>query len=393
MAVGFEFLKRAILATFIIGTLASGAIQIGKGTMEAVSFFFGSIWGCLNLFFLKHLLQSLMLPGPRHYAKIAILLAIKFPLLYSLGYLVLVSLSLPPFYSLLGFTLIFAVLLLQGVRLIPAGTKVSLIAMTFLAVSAPLSATLTSDVPEVPNLFTLLYKGASSPLTLFLHQWESTIFSILLAAGIAILFCFGAKRREAIPSTRLQNLLELVVEFMQKFAKEILGAQGEKYVPFLGTLFVYILMMNWMVLFPFMKAPSSSLSITAALAICVFILVQYLSIRNFGFFGYLYHMAGSPKGVLGWAMVPLMFPIELLTQLSRPLTLAFRLFGNVIGEDILIGAFALFGITLFAFSPIGLPLQMPFMLFAMLTGLMQALVFTLLTAIYILLSMPSSEDH
>ena len=91
-----------------------------------------------------------------------------------------------------------------------------------------------------------------------------------------------------------------------------------------------------------------------------------------------------------------MFPIELLVQISRPFTLALRLFGNVLGEDILIAAFALFGIGLVASfnSPVGIPLQIPFMLFGMLTSVMQALVFSLLTAVYILLSMPhKEEDH
>lgn len=391
MDVGFEFLHKAIATTLILALLSSGATLYFVGTEEAISLLFGGIWGSINLYLLKYLLQSLLLPGSKNYAKIALLAAVKFPLLYVAGYFALAIFGLSPYYSLLGFSLIFLVLILKGAILFPTSSKVSLLAISLMTLSSPLNASIESDVPEVPNIFTLLYKGAYSPLTIFLHQWENIIFSIILAAGIALLFCFGAKRRETIPSTRLQNFLELIVELMERFAHEILGAQGRKYVPFLGTLFIYIVMMNWMVLFPFMKAPSSSLSITAALAICVFVLVQYLSIQNFGFLGYLYHMAGSPKGALGWAMVPLMFPIELLTQLSRPLTLAFRLFGNVIGEDILIGAFALFGITLFSFLPIGLPLQMPFMLFAMLTGLMQALVFTLLTGIYILLSMPSDK--
>ena len=109
----------------------------------------------------------------------------------------------------------------------------------------------------------------------------------------------------------------------------------------------------------------------------------------------MYHMAGSPKNTMGWIMVPLMFPIELLTQFTRPLTLALRLFGNVVGEDILIGAFALFGVNLLLpyVHSVGLPLQIPFIFLAILTGLMQALVFTLLSTIYILLSVPQHEDH
>lgn len=385
---GFEFLQQALVATMILASLVTVAVAQLNGLPEAFSLFFGATWGCVNLYLIKQLVENLML-GSRKYAKIAVFLTAKFPLLYLGGYAILAATNWPPLYSLCGFSLIFLVILIKSLRLLPITSALFLLSMSLYF---PLHSSLTTDVPEVPNIFTFIYKGTGHWWAYFLHQWESIIFSIFLAVVIAIVFCLGARRRDELPTTKLQSFLELVVESMQKFAREILGPMGDKYVPFLGTLFIYILMMNWMVLFPFMKAPSSSLSITAALAICVFVLVQYLSIRNFGFFGYLYHMAGSPKNALGWAMAPLMFPIELLTQLSRPLTLAFRLFGNVIGEDILIGAFALFGIAIFASSPVGVPLQMPFMLFAMLTGLMQALVFTLLTAIYILLSMPDPHE-
>ena len=94
-------------------------------------------------------------------------------------------------------------------------------------------------------------------------------------------------------------------------------------------------------------------------------------------------------------MVPLMLPIELITQFSRPLTLAFRLFGNIFGEDTIIAAFSIFGVTMLSFlGPyVGFPLQIPFMFLAFLTGVMQALVFTLLSTIYILLSMPEHEEQ
>lgn len=386
---GFEFLQQAIVMTMILAPIASLATAQLSGAPEAFSVLFGALWGCVNLFLIKELVKSLLLPGARNYTKIVFCITAKFPLIYLGGYAVLVKTGWPPIYSLLGFSLIFIAILINGVRLIPVRASLILLTCT---ICLPLFGSLTTDVPEVPNIFTFIHKGTQHSFAYFLHQWEAVIFSIFLAILIAFVFVWGARRRDEIPQSRLQNFLELIVESMQKFAKEILGPVGDKYVPFLGTLFIYILMMNWMVLFPFMKAPSSSLSITAALAICVFALVQYLSFKNFGFRGYLYHMAGSPKGALGWAMVPLMFPIELLTQLSRPLTLAFRLFGNVIGEDILIGAFALFGVAIFVNSPVGVPLQMPFMMFAMMTGLMQALVFTLLTAIYILLSMPDSNE-
>lgn len=263
--------------------------------------------------------------------------------------------------------------------------------LTFLLISMPIFGTLDTEVPEVPTIFSLFLHGEKSPLAVFLKHWETVIFSIASAIFVSIVFCLGAQYKEYLPKG-FQNFIEYVVEAFRGLILEILGAKGEMFIPFLGTLFLYILTMNWLAVIPLLKPPSSNINITVALAICVFGLVQFLSIKNFGLFGYLYHLAGHPKGFLGWAFVPLMLPVEILTQLSRPLTLSFRLFGNVLGEDILIGTFALFGVTMFATLPIGIPLQLPFMLFALFTGTLQAFVFTLLSAIYILLAMPGEEE-
>src|SRR3990172_12520331 len=253
----------------------------------------------------------------------------------------------------------------------------------------------SAEVPELPNFITLLYhKFGHTAWAAFLHHWENIVFSLIIAFTIWLLFYLGSRQRALIPSG-LQNFLEMIVDGLRNFVVGVLGERGEKYLPFLGTLFIYILFMNLFGLIPFMKSPSSSLNTTAALAICVFVLVQYLNIRNMGLFGFFYHMAGSPKWILGWSLAPLMFPVELITQLSRPLTLSLRLFGNILGEDILIAAFAVLGLTLLsAFnSPVGLPLQAPFMFLAMLTSLLQALVFTLLSTVYILLSVPHTEQE
>lgn len=253
----------------------------------------------------------------------------------------------------------------------------------------------TSKVPELPNFITLIYKAFhDSSWAAFLHHWENLIFSIIIASLISFVFYLGTRNSTLIP-TGLQNFLELFVDGLRYLILGILGPQGEKYVPFLGTLFIYILTMNLFGIVPFMKSPSSNLNITVGLATCVFCLVQYLNIKHMGIGGFLYHLAGSPKGLLGWLLVPLMFPLELLSQLSRPVTLSLRLFGNVLGEDILIGAFAVFGLTLLgSYSPpVGLPLQLPFMFLALLTSTMQALVFTLLSTVYILLSISGSEDN
>lgn len=252
----------------------------------------------------------------------------------------------------------------------------------------------TSVAPEVPNFFTFISKTVHPYLGEWLIQWENIFFSLIAALVVAGLFHLGLKKSTLIPKG-LANFLELIVETIRKAILEILGPEGEKYVPFLGTLFLYILVMNWLVLIPFFRAPSSSFNVTLGLSLTVFTYVQYLNIKNFGFFGFLHHLAGAPKDLAGWILSPMMIILELITQISRPFTLALRLFGNIYGEDILIGTFSLFGVAMLAHfeAPIGIPLQVPFLFLAIFTGLLQALVFTYLSTIYILLSTPHHEEE
>lgn len=391
----FEFFQKAMKGSLLLAFVVSLILVLVLGlSKEAIAVLLGALWSYVNVILIKMLLSNLIVVGQRRdILKILTGLLSKFPCLYLAGYSMITYFELPAIYCLIGFSMFFVVLLMNSIKMSFSPSKACLL-LLMVALPVSLQANLTTDVPEVPNIFSLLFTGDDLPhWQEFIHDWENIIFAFLAAIFISIIFCVGAKRKTSIPSG-LQNFLEYLVEILQKASQELIGRQGQKFVPFLGTLFIYIAVMNWMVLIPFLKSPSSSLNVTVALAICVFCLVQYLSIKSFGLKGYLYHMAGSPQGAVEWAMVPVMLPIEMLTQLTRPLTLAFRLFGNVIGEDILIGAFALFGATLFAGSqlPLALPLQLPFMLFALFTGFIQALVFTLMSAIYILLSMPEWEE-
>ena len=244
---------------------------------------------------------------------------------------------------------------------------------------------------EPPNIVSLVIHRFFDQSLL---HWENIILSVLIGGVLALLFILGTRKPKLIPG-RLQNFLELAVESFRNGVLSILGPDGERHIPFLGTLFFYILFMNIAGLFPLMKAPSSSINVTVGLALCVFVYVQYFNIKHMGFLGFLYHLAGAPKGALSWGMSLIMFPLELLTQLTRPVTLSMRLFGNVMGEEVLIATFAVMGIGAIAWLnlPIGLPIQLPFMLFGLFTGFLQAFIFTLLSTIYILLSTPGDGSH
>ena len=142
-----------------------------------------------------------------------------------------------------------------------------------------------------------------------------------------------------------------------------------------------------------MKSPTSNLNTTVALAVTVFFYVQGTGIRENGVFGYLDHLMGSPRDFVGWFMVPLNLPLHILQELIKPLSLSLRLFGNILGEDSLIAAFVTLGIGALAFFhlPFGIPFQFPFLMLALLTGTIQAVVFSLLSTIYISLMLPHEE--
>ncbi len=248
--------------------------------------------------------------------------------------------------------------------------------------------------PELPNFITLLYaKYGKAALVHFLHVWENVVFSLIIILILGLLAYFSSRRRTLLPG-KLQNFMEMVVESLDDFFCGILGPRGRRFTPFLGTLFIYILCMNFLGLVPGMKSPSSSLNTTAALAICVFLYVQFTGIKSLGVIGYLDHLAGNPRDVITWVLVPINLPIHIVGELAKPLSLSLRLFGNITGEDILIAVFVGLGVLAFSFShlPVGIPLQIPFIFLALLTGTIQALVFTLLSTIYFLLMLPHDEE-
>ncbi|TMQ70706.1 MAG: F0F1 ATP synthase subunit A [Candidatus Eisenbacteria bacterium] len=245
------------------------------------------------------------------------------------------------------------------------------------------------------NVITVLHRAfPNAPWARFLHEFEVIVFSLLVALLIVIVAWLASRNAQMIPRP-FQNAVEYLVESLNDFIVGILGPEhGPRYVPFLGTLFVYILAMNLFGLIPFMDSPTSSLNVTVGLALVVFVYSQYIGIKELGIVGYLDHLAGNPRTPISWGLVPLMLPIHVMGELAKPISLSCRLFGNVFGEDMLLVAFVTLGISVLSFvhSPIGLPLQLPFLFLALLTSTLQALVFTVLSTIYFLLMLPHG-DH
>ncbi|MBI3251906.1 MAG: F0F1 ATP synthase subunit A [Candidatus Omnitrophica bacterium] len=236
-----------------------------------------------------------------------------------------------------------------------------------------------------------------TPISGFLERFENRIFGGLVIALLTAVFYAASRGVSRVPG-RLRAACEWLVESLDGFVCGILGPEGRRHTPFLGALFLYIWTMNLVGLVPLMHSPTANAmtlhagpitipipTTTAALALLVFFYVQFTGIREQGIVGYLDHMAGNPRDAFGFALMPLMFVIHVIGELAKPLSLAFRLYGNIWGEDVLLAVFMGLGIGI-SFIPI--PIHFPFLFLAMVTGTIQAFVFTLLSTVYLAMVLP-----
>jgi F-type H+-transporting ATPase subunit a len=244
---------------------------------------------------------------------------------------------------------------------------------------------------ELPNFITLLeHFFPKSHFVHFLFSWENVLFSFLILGFIAIRSISAARKKEFLPKG-LQNRWELVFEGLAEFVTSILGPRGIEHVPFLGTMFLYILLQNWLGLIPLMKSPTSAWSTTIAFALITTVYIQWVGIKEHGFVNYAKHLAGNPVGILGLALFPLMLVINLSIEFfAVPLSLSLRLFANVSSEDKLLYKFAELN-AMYYWLPFF------FQLFAnvlvILFSFIQAFVFLLLSTVYISLILPHEHDE
>jgi F-type H+-transporting ATPase subunit a len=241
--------------------------------------------------------------------------------------------------------------------------------------------------PELQNFVGLLAeKLEGTPFAHFLLIWENVIFSLIIVAVISLLAYFASRKSSMIPG-RLQLFMEMLVGGLDDFVCGILGPDGKRFTPFIGTLFIYILFMNLFGLIPFFKSSTANLSTTVALALCVFLYVQYTAVKENGLLGYIDHLMGNPRGIIAFTVfIPvLLFFIHIISELVKPLSLALRLRSNIWAEDMLLAVSAQFGFK-------GVPLFLFNMLLVILSGVMQAVVFSLLTTVYFALVLPHHEE-
>lgn len=215
-------------------------------------------------------------------------------------------------------------------------------------------------------------------LSTFLHMDEVTIggqvvefkhvfYSWVCMAILFIVAYFLRKRLTIVPG-KLQNFFEALIGTIEDFVCTTMGEVGRKFVPLLAGMFIYIFSMNLMGLIPGFDAPTANLNTTVCMA--VFVLLLYNAVGLYRWKAhYIHHFTGPSK----W-LIPLMFPLEVVSHLSRPVSLSLRLFGNIRGEEIVM-------ILFFVMAPIlgTIPIYALFLL----GKSMQAFVFFMLTMVYI----------
>lgn len=232
-------------------------------------------------------------------------------------------------------------------------------------------------IPELPTFFDLLPIDMHREiLGISLHELVPVLMSMLIIVFLGVFSIVATRNLKKIPGG-LQAFLELVVEGLDNFVKSILGKLSDKFLPFIGSLFLYILIMNLIGQIPLFHSPTTSYNTTLALTLLVFVATHYYGLRYNGPVKYVKHMFGEPK----W-MAPMLFPLHLLQELvTRPLSLSVRLFGNLMGQHTVLAIFIGFSPLLLGFIPV--PIQFPFVLLDMLLATLQALIFAFLASFYI----------
>lgn len=230
---------------------------------------------------------------------------------------------------------------------------------------------------ELPSFVDLVPIDAHSQfLGLTKHEWVPIIMSATIIIFLGIFSILATRKLRKTPG-KLQAFLEIVVEGLENFTRSQMGRAAGPFIPFIGTLFIYIFAMNMLGQVPLFHSPTSNFNTTIALTLIVFFVTHYQGVKNNGVVGYLKHMAGQPL----W-LAPLVFPLHLMQELlSRPLSLSMRLFGNIMGEDTIIAIFIGFSPLLLGFIPI--PAHLPMVFLALLGSTIQAMIFSLLASFYI----------
>lgn len=215
---------------------------------------------------------------------------------------------------------------------------------------------------------------------------NSSLWMVIALVAIWV-FMVGGMRKSALVPGRWQSAVESIYEFIGDMADQNVGPEGRRYMPLLFSLFMFVLVCNVLGLLPYSFTVTSHIAVTAALAVLVFLLVLAIGFARHGFhFLSLFWPKGSPVVM----NILLLVPIEIISFLSRPITLAIRLFANMTAGHVLLKVFAGFiislglaGGALSAMSILPLAMNVVMTALELLVAVIQAYVFALLTSIYL----------
>jgi len=211
------------------------------------------------------------------------------------------------------------------------------------------------------KLFELLGMGD------FAHHYPHVIYSWVIMIFLIVVAGLAVKGISMIPA-KGQNFWEIVIDGMEEFMVDLTGDEGRWFFPLIATVFLYIAACNLSGLLPGFFPPTASLNTTASCALVVVIFTHIIGIK--------YHGAAYIKHFLGpiWWMVPIIFPIEIIGHLARIMSLSFRLFGNMMGHELVLGILFMLAGAFFA--------PLPIMAMGVFVALVQAFVFFLLSIMY-----------
>ena len=208
------------------------------------------------------------------------------------------------------------------------------------------------------------------------------VMILIIVLGLTGLCLFVRSRLSVEHPGKLQIVMEDGVQALVGMMEQWIGPKGPRYLPLVGTLFVFILCSNYLGLVPGFMAPTSSINVTLGCALTIWVYYHFHGFKEQGVVNYIKHFA-LPPGSPVW-MAPLMFIIEIISHLSRVMSLSLRLFGNIFGEELVIA-------ILFGLVPFIIPLPMMFL--GLITGGLQAFIFVLLSIIYLQGAVAVEHEH
>jgi F-type H+-transporting ATPase subunit a len=211
------------------------------------------------------------------------------------------------------------------------------------------------------------------------HGDAMIIAHIFLVLALVLLVSFFATKSMQLVPTGSQNIMEAYLGGVIAMGKDVIGEDlARKYLPLVATIGLFVFFSNVVGIIPGFESPTSNINVTLVLALIVFVYYNFEGIREQGFIKYFAHFAGPVK-----LLAPLMFPIEIVSHISRIISLSFRLFGNIKGDD-------LFLWVLLMLAPWFMPL--PAYVLLTFSAILQTFIFMILTYVYLAGAVVVSED-